>query len=60
MSRNESRVYKYNLLRQSGFTRLDATKYKDRSLDIVEALCDVKKTKDKELQDRLTSILERR
>ena len=59
MSRNERRVHKYNLLRASGFTRSEATKYKDRGLDIVEALCDVKKSKDKELQDRLTDILER-
>lgn len=60
MSRNERRVRKYRSLIMVGFTRTEATKYKDRADDIVEALCELKKRKDHELSTELEMILTRK
>ena len=60
MSNQEQRRYNYLMLRNAGFTRLEATKYKDRAKKTVEALCDVKTKHEEELLNELEGILGRK
>lgn len=60
MGNKETRRNNYKKLRESGFDRLEATKYKDRSIKIVETLCEVKKEHEETLYSRLEGILERK
>lgn len=60
MNRNERRRNRYQHLIAVGFTRTEATKYKDRCDSIVEALCELKKRKDHELSTELEAILNRK
>ena len=57
---NQLRREKYHQLISSGFTRLEATKYKDRAKKTVEALCDVKTKHEEELLNELEGILGRK
>ena len=59
-NRNERRKTHYNELIKSGFTPKEATTYKHLSKTKVEALCDLKKSHDKVLLDRMTDILSRK
>lgn len=59
MQRNERRRHHYKLLKDVGYTRQDATRYKDRATSIVEALVELKRRKDHELMTELEKILNR-
>lgn len=58
--RNQRRKFNYNRLIEVGFSSKEATAYKDRAIKIVEALCELKRNKDKELLDGLQAILSRK
>jgi hypothetical protein len=60
MKRNERRNKNYNRLREVGYSRLEATRYKDRSVKIVDALVELKTRKDHELLMELEAILSRK